>query len=78
MTPAPTNAPTWPPHLFVPKLVQETPWFESYTNGPTQPPVAFPTPAPQEINYVPAKPGTTILPYCLGFGTQCEPVYTNY
>jgi len=77
-TPAPTNAPTWPPHLFVPEIVPLTPWFNSYTNRPTQPPVAYPTPAPNPITYVPAKPGTIALPYCLGFGSQCDPVYTNY
>jgi hypothetical protein len=76
-TPAPTNAPTWPPHLFVPKLTPITPWYDTFVTPVTVIKSGTPSPGPK-VSYVPAKPGTKVLSYCLGFGSLCDPVYTNY
>jgi len=78
-TPAPTNSPTWPAHVFVPVLDRHAPWYVDFTPPPTAITVDYVTPTiVTPYVYVPANNGAMTLPYCLGFGDQCEPVYGEY
>lgn len=77
-TSAPTPAPTWPAHMFVPKIVQHDPWYLSYTNAPTPAgSVDYDLPISSEA-YLPARPGKTVFPFCIGYGDLCNPSYNEY
>lgn len=77
-TASPTNSPTWPAHVFVPVLALHTPWYFDFTPPPYVETVEFVTaPTPANV-YVPANHGAMSLPYCLGFGDECVPVYGDY
>jgi len=75
-TPHPTNSPTWPAHIFVPVIDRHTPWYVDFTPPPTANTVDYEvSPRPPAYVYIPAQQGSMIMPYCLGFGDECMPVY---
>jgi hypothetical protein len=77
-TPHPTNSPTWPAHIFVPVIERHTPWYVDFTPPPTAGTVDYEvSPRPTYV-YIPAQQGSMVVPYCLGFGDQCVPIYGLY
>lgn len=86
-TSSPTHSPTLPPdlHIWWEKMIQpklnarpdytnpppdpkpHTPWWEEYRQEQST-----------TVAYVPRKAGKTVLPFCLGFGSNCSPLYVQY
>lgn len=84
---SPTHSPTLPPdlHIWWEKNIQHklnarpdyttppvdlkphTPWWEEYRQEQSN-----------TVPYVPRKKGKTVLPFCLGFGSNCSPLYVQY